>query len=106
MKFLINRIVNNFGYHISKYRNHFSPNISYSQCGEDLLVQYVFLLRGIKYPSYIDIGANDPFYLSNTALFYNKGCRGINIEANPKLIENFKLHRPEDHNLNIGIGAI
>lgn len=77
---------------------------SYSQCGEDLLVQYVFNLRGIEKPSYIDIGANDPSYLSNTAIFYQKGCRGINIEPNPSLINKFIKERPEDINLNIGIG--
>ena len=55
---------------------------SFSQCGEDLIVNYIFGLRGITKPTYLDIGANDPFYLNNTALFYINGCRGINIEAN------------------------
>ena len=45
------------------------PLNSYSQCGEDLLVDYIFKLRGIERPSYLDIGAHDPYYLSNTALF-------------------------------------
>ena len=76
---------------------------SYSQCGEDMIVDYIFRLRGIYQPSYIDIGANHPYYLSNTAFFYEKGCRGINIEANPQLISLFKKCRPEDVNLNIGI---
>jgi FkbM family methyltransferase len=76
---------------------------SFSQCGEDLLIKYVFDLRGISKPSYIDIGANDPFFISNTALFYANGSRGINIEANPPLLEQFKLSRPKDVNLNIGI---
>jgi FkbM family methyltransferase len=75
----------------------------YSQCGEDLLIQYVFALRGIKNPSYLDIGANDPFFINNTALFYEQGSRGINIEANPQLLEQFKINRPRDINLNIGI---
>lgn len=79
--------------------------LSFSQCGEDRIVKYVFNLRGIQKPSYIDIGAHDPFYLSNTALFYKDGARGINIEANPQLFENFKINRPEDINLNIGIGS-
>ncbi|MBB1284663.1 FkbM family methyltransferase [Flavisolibacter sp. BT320] len=78
---------------------------SFSQCGEDLIVEYIFRLRGIELPSYIDIGANDPFYLNNTALFYEKGCRGINIEANPKLINALNKYRPEDKNLNLGIGS-
>lgn len=76
---------------------------SYSQCAEDLLIQYIFSLRGIKKPSYIDIGANDPFFLSNTALFYKSGSRGINIEANPQLMQKFSSSRSKDINLNIGI---
>jgi FkbM family methyltransferase len=76
---------------------------SYSQCGEDLLIQYIFTLRGIAKPSYLDIGANDPFFISNTALFYERGCRGINIEANPQLAAKFTIARPKDINLNIGI---
>ena len=82
----------------------FSGYNSYSQCGEDLIVQYVFNLRGVNLPSYIDIGANDPCFISNTALFYKKGCRGINIEANPYLIDKFHKYRPDDLNLNVGIG--
>jgi FkbM family methyltransferase len=78
---------------------------SYSQCGEDLLIQYIFILRGIKNPTYIDIGANDPYYLSNTALFYKKGSRGVNIEANPSLHQKFMKHRSADINLNIGISS-
>jgi len=81
------------------------PNFkkSYSQCGEDILVQYIFNLRGIATPSYIDVGANSPFFLNNTAIFYEMGSRGINIEANPQLAEGFQIYRPEDINLNIGI---
>ena len=37
---------------------------SYSQCSEDLIVRYIFNLRGISKPTYLDIGANDPFYIS------------------------------------------
>ena len=80
-------------------------NMSFSQCGEDLIIQYIFNLRGISKPTYIDIGANDPFSISNTALFYKKGCRGINIEANPNLIARFHRYRPDDVNLNIGVGS-
>lgn len=76
---------------------------SYSQCGEDLLINYIFTLRGIKNPSYLDIGANDPYFLSNTALFYLRGSKGINIEANPDLHNKFVRIRKRDINLNIGI---
>jgi FkbM family methyltransferase len=78
---------------------------SYSQCGEDILVQYIFNLRGIPKPSYIDIGAFDPLVLSNTAILYKKGSKGINVEANPKLIDQFHRFRPNDINLNLGIGS-
>lgn len=77
---------------------------SYSQGGEDLLVNTVFTLRGVEYPSYLDIGANHPYFLSNTAFFYRKGCRGVNIEANPQLISPFRRLRKEDITLNIGVG--
>lgn len=76
---------------------------SYSQCGEDILINYIFSLRGIKNPSYLDIGANDPFFLSNTAMLYSNGSRGINVEANPTLLDKFKRLRTGDVNVNVGI---
>ena len=79
---------------------------SFSQCGEDLIIDYVFDLRGIRQPSYIDVGAHDPMFLNNTAIFYRRACRGINIEANPSLVPKFSLYRPLDCNLNLGVGAV
>ena len=76
---------------------------SYSQTGEDLIIKNVFDIIGIRQPSYLDIGAHHPFYLNNTALFYETGSRGINIEPDPTLIKAFFQHRKEDVNLNIGI---
>ncbi len=78
---------------------------SYAQAGEDLIVRFLFDELQVFRPSYIDIGAHHPFFLSNTALFYEAGCRGINIEPDPMLFEAFKKLRPDDTNLNIGIGA-
>ena len=78
--------------------------ISFSQCGEDLIVKYIFDYLGIYKPPYIDIGAHHPYYLSNTALFYKKGCRGINIEPDPTLFKDFLKYRKKDININIGIG--
>jgi FkbM family methyltransferase len=76
---------------------------SYSQSGEDLIAKYIFGVLGIDRPSYMDIGAHHPLYLSNSALFYESGSRGINIEPDPTLIKAFVAQRPEDVNLNIGI---
>jgi len=77
---------------------------SYSQSGEDLIVKYIFDNIGIPQPSYIDIGAHHPFYISNTALLYKNGSRGINIEPDPTLFKEFQKHRKGDVNFNIGIG--
>ncbi len=77
---------------------------SYSQCGEDILMNYVLELRGIKNPTYIDVGANNPYFLNNTGIFYKRGCKGINVDANPFLIKKFNRKRNRDININIGIG--
>jgi FkbM family methyltransferase len=78
---------------------------SFSQCGEDLIIHYIFqnILKRTK-PTYLDIGAHHPFNLSNTALFYSNGCKGINIEPNPILLKQFQKYRKRDINLNIGVG--
>jgi FkbM family methyltransferase len=76
---------------------------SFSQYGEDMIVDGIFRMRKIELPTYLDIGANHPYFLSNTAFFYEKGSSGINVEANPLLISNFEKYRSRDRNLNIGI---
>ncbi len=79
-------------------------NLTYAQCGEDLIVITLFHALGIHHPTYMDIGAHHPFNISNTALLYQRGSRGINVEVNPNLIQAFRQHRPEDVNLNVGVG--
>ena len=69
---------------------------SYSQGGEDILIDFLLSLIGIKKPFYIDIGAHHPFYLSNTALFYEKGCSGICIEPDPYIFKYIKKHDLQD----------
>lgn len=76
---------------------------SYSQSGEDLIVKFIFELIGVNQPSYIDIGAHHPFNLSNTAIFYENGSKGINIEPDPQLFKEFVNYRKRDVNLNCGI---
>lgn len=77
---------------------------SYAQCGEDLIVRYIFDMLGIRRPSYIDIGAYHPYSNNNTCIFYKTGSRGINIEADQELLQNFRRFRKRDINLNVGIG--
>jgi len=78
---------------------------SYSQTGEDLIINFIFSVRGLINPSYLDIGAFHPEKLSNTMFFYKNGSRGINIEPNPSNFHDFLKIKPLDLNLNIGIGV-
>lgn len=77
---------------------------SWSQCGEDLILRYLFDLLHIPRPSYIDIGAHHPWYFNNTYLFYRQGARGINVEPDPSLYAGLRKERRHDINLNAGIG--
>jgi FkbM family methyltransferase len=77
---------------------------AYSWEGEDLLVRKISRdVFGINKGFYVDIGAHHPFNLSNTALLYSEGWRGINIDAMPGSMAEFRAHRPDDINLEIGI---
>lgn len=78
--------------------------VSFAQHGDDLVILNIFGLLGIERPSYLDLGAHDPVIISNTALLYEKGSRGVNVEANPNLYSNFLTQRPEDTNVNVGVG--
>jgi FkbM family methyltransferase len=80
-------------------------HITYSQNGEDLLILNLFEQLGIDKPSYLDLGAHHPINISNTALLYQRRSRGVNIEANPYLMEAFRIHRPEDINVNVGVSV-
>lgn len=76
---------------------------SYSMCGEDIIVKFIFDILKIDKPTFIDIGANHPYRGNNTFLLYKNGSRGINIEPNIFLWKKLKKHRKKDINLNIGI---
>lgn len=77
---------------------------SWSQCGEDLILRYLFDLLHIARPSYIDIGAHHPWYYNNTYLFYRQGARGVNVEPDPALYAGLRRWRRRDVNLNTGVG--
>ena len=77
---------------------------SYSQQGEDLLIDKALIERGIMHPTYIDIGAYDPIRANNTYLFYKRGLSGVCVEPDPQLFSVLKRKRPHDKCLNAGIG--
>lgn len=78
---------------------------TYSQFGEDLILLNVFHKLGIEKGRYFDVGAHNPWNISNTALLYERGWRGVCVEANPNQIGGFELARPEDNILNVGVGC-
>lgn len=78
--------------------------IIYSQSGEDLIMYHLFNKLGISKPNYLDIGANEPRFISNTYRFYSFGSSGVLVEPNPILFRKLQKKRPRDIVLNIGIG--
>jgi len=82
-----------------------NQKISYSQCGEDLIVDFLLTwVLKIKNPTYLDVGAHDPFNFNNTYLFYKRGARGVSIEPDPELFSRIAKYRPYDVNINRGVG--
>jgi FkbM family methyltransferase len=74
---------------------------SYSQEGEDLILDRVF--GGRRTGFYVDVGAHHPVRFSNTLLMYRRGWRGINIDPDPDAMDLFVQLRPRDINLSVGI---
>lgn len=91
--------VNNNGILLNDY-----GNISYSQEGEDRILYSLFESLNIKNGFYIDIGAHHPQRFSNTNIFYMRGWRGINIDANNEIMSLFGIMRPRDINVCVGVG--
>lgn len=88
-------------------RNHSNNfKISYSQCGEDIILQQLLMVLGISKVSYLDVGAHHPTYLSNTYLFYENGGSGVCVEPDPALFAAFGKKRPRDIHLNCGVGTV
>jgi FkbM family methyltransferase len=77
---------------------------SWSEQGEDLIVESICGYLRITNPTYLDIGAAHPIVNNNTYLFYRKGSRGVLVEPNPSLYETLRTTRPGDTVLNVGIG--
>jgi FkbM family methyltransferase len=77
---------------------------SYSQTGEDVIIEYLFNSLKISHPTYLEIGTNQPKICNNTYGFYKKGCKGVCIEPDIEMVKVIKQQRPQDTVLNIGIG--
>src|SRR6185295_4250102 len=73
----------------------------YAQSHEDDEIARFF--EGHTSGFYVDIGAHDGAYLSNTLLFYERGWRGINVEPHPQSFAKLAEFRPRDVNLNVAV---
>lgn len=71
-----------------------SASINYSQTGEDAVIRS--LLDETRQGIYVDVGCHEPVRSSNTLSLYLHGWHGVNIDANPRLIERFKATRLRD----------
>src|SRR5690554_6253894 len=85
-----------------RYLRDFSRK-SYSQEGEDILLEKLF--EGKNDGFYVDVGAHHPRRFSNTYLLYRRGWRGINIDAMPGSMAEFRRLRGRDINLEIPISS-
>lgn len=74
---------------------------SFSQYGEDLFVREYF---GDRKGTYIDIGGNHPFRLSNTYLLYRMAWSGVVVEPIRRLYAKHKRFRPRDIQVNAAAG--
>lgn len=77
---------------LKKYRGKY-----YAQHAEDLIM-HTLLNKMLKKDNvfYLDIGAGDAKFLSNTWLFYKNGSNGICYEANENTYRKFKKTRERD----------
>jgi FkbM family methyltransferase len=67
---------------------------SFAQNGEDVILWRA--LGHIHHGRYIDVGANDPTWLSVSKAFYDHGWRGIAIEPSHHFAQLLREQRPED----------
>ena len=82
-----------------------AQNLSFSQCGEDVICKHLFLALGVSKVNYLDLGAFHPMKISNTFLFYQSGGSGVTVEPNPNNHLLFKRFRAKDVNLCVGVGV-
>lgn len=85
---------------MERYKSKYA-NISYSQEGEDVILSRFFEKK--KKGFYIDVGAHHPKRFSNTFYFYQRGWRGINIDAMPGSMDLFKKMRHNDINIEAAV---
>ena len=74
-----------------------NKRLSYSQFKEDIFINNFFKNKSNGF--YVDIGCYHTVKYSNTALIYNRGWSGINIDLNQTSIDLFNIARKRDKNI-------
>jgi FkbM family methyltransferase len=78
---------------------------AYSQEGEDLLISRLLELDYYQRTGfYVDVGAHHPKRHSNTQYFYERGWRGMNVDASAEAMKEFEFARVGDVNITCGVG--
>jgi len=80
-------------------------NETFSQCGEDRILAFLFWQLAIPTPRYLDVGTSHPCVGNNTYLFYRAGAKGVCVEPNPDMVPLIREKRPRDEVLNLGVSA-
>jgi FkbM family methyltransferase len=80
-----------------------TAQVTFSQFGEDIIMQKMLERYNVTNITFLDIGANDPINGSNTYNFYLRGYRGVLVEPNADLCRKIRSVRPQDKILNLGI---
>ena len=76
----------------------FLKKSNFSQNDEEIVLKEIF--SNLNTGFYIDVGCHHPRRFSNTALLYNKGWSGINVDANSENLKLFNVFRKRDKNIN------
>lgn len=63
------------------YISRIRPESTYSQYGEEAFIQYIFQQIGEQSRHFVDIGAHNGLFLSNTRLLHDKGWSGLMIDG-------------------------
>ena len=78
---------------------------SYSQAGEDAVLNNLFKDYGKRDITYLDLGTNHPMRGNNTYKFYLKGSTGVCVEADATLVDSIKKERPKDKVIHAGVSV-
>jgi FkbM family methyltransferase len=69
---------------------------TYASDGEDYILLELLASYDLGQAVYVDVGANDPVFMSNTYLFYRHGHHGICIDPNPEMAPLYDMVRSRD----------